>query len=654
MLFSTLKTAIQHTEEKRFYDVATLYLRAKGYADIAVVDGPRDGGVDVTCSKEHVRIQLSVRKDWQNKINDEAQKTLSADKHHFVYITNKNISPDEEAKFLINKFKYKNEVDVSIHSLSKLATSLTVGHYSREAFNLLGISIPEKIKSELSEIATSTLLLFSPEAKELREEIIEANIKAILFENSLISKKELIEQTTTVLHYENINIKELAPKALARLRGAAKVTGSDQNLKLSDNEYGMIQTAKDSFSAMRQTDLILLTSELNIADEDASELFDTALEIIVVGEDFNGDSAAAESLRSLINQPKFRNKKRKIYTTLSKISSAKFKQYGAYLDQILKTDTFDIYRALGERSNIIMLLDSSVAMPVMFGLEFGDSSSRYEITANALRKICESHGIQLSIPRSYLNEMAAHGKLARERLQIYNELPPELQTHFKASKNAYLSHYTHINEKLPAEESLSLDEFLNHFGITETPNITSIENKIQSLLERHNINIVTSPMYDQDLYNQIKWKKPEDDEIIVNHDASTLTLIKEGVKYGYVLATWDKVMKNLVQNLARVLADTPTKVIDFLSMAKSENLANDSNIEIINTLLCVEESKITALAAKLDKIQDIKQAYKLNRIIDESRAKFGENWSVSPEDIDQVFEEEYSDKENETEDVPPN
>ncbi len=65
-----IKTAIQNLEEKHFYGVALMYLEQLGYKELSVVDGAGDGGRDVMCSRDDLRIQLSVRKDWDKKINE--------------------------------------------------------------------------------------------------------------------------------------------------------------------------------------------------------------------------------------------------------------------------------------------------------------------------------------------------------------------------------------------------------------------------------------------------------------------------------------------------------------------------------------------------------------------------------------------------------
>ena len=94
MYFSALRKLIGSAEEVRFYDVAILYLGAQRYRDLSIVDGSGDGGRDVTCSRSDLRIQLSVRRDWENKINEEAAKTAAAGVKHLIYVTNRAISPE--------------------------------------------------------------------------------------------------------------------------------------------------------------------------------------------------------------------------------------------------------------------------------------------------------------------------------------------------------------------------------------------------------------------------------------------------------------------------------------------------------------------------------------------------------------------------------
>ena len=494
------------------------------------------------------------------------------------------------------------------------------------------MTIPEEIDATPHEIALSTLLLFSVEAKELRSEIIEANTKAILFKSPGISEEILLHQLLDSL--QGTTIERHASAALSRLRGSGKIVGPRNNLKLSDSEQQLIQIANDDFLAMTNNDISVLENTLYISKIIAKELLQRAINLLIRNRELDGDGQEEESLRDFISQPKLRSKKIAIYEALSRTNSAQLKQRGIYVDHIIKTNTFDIYRSLGQRSKITMTLDASVAMPIIFGLEFGDSQSRYGIAARALRELCTSHGILIVVPSCYINEIAHHGLLALEKVTIYNGLPKEARASLKASGNAYLSHYTHINEALTKEgESLSLDDFLRHFGIINGCSRNSIENKITSMFSRHKINILQTPQHDTSLRQEIARRKNGLPEIIIDHDASMLTVLKNSHEQGFVFATWDYVMIDLVQNITRILADTPTRVIDFLSMAKGENFATEGNFEVMSSLHYIDEVKIQALAEKIDRIKNITQAYKLQAIIDEARQTHGPKWTLSPEDV---------------------
>lgn len=179
--FSALKNAIQSLEEKLFYDVALLYLKQQGYQKISIVDGPGDGGRDVVCSRSDLFIQLSVRKDWEKKINEEAQRAVESGRRHLIYITNKIISPAAEERFRRESFNVKGQVEISVVDLRRLATALAQPGTIQNAYEVIGMRVPKEVTATPKEIAISTLLLFSNDAREVREEIVEANIRAHIF-----------------------------------------------------------------------------------------------------------------------------------------------------------------------------------------------------------------------------------------------------------------------------------------------------------------------------------------------------------------------------------------------------------------------------------------------------------------------------------------
>ncbi|MFG1395176.1 hypothetical protein [Xanthobacter agilis] len=638
MYFPALLKAIQALEEKAFYNVAIMCLEQLGYRDLSIVDGPRDGGKDVVCSRPDVRIQLSVRKTWENKINEEAANTEAAGRRHFVYVTNRAISPDDQDEFLDTRYRFKGVVDLTIIDLRRVATSLTRPSIIREAYELLGLRIPTELVADPRDVAISTLLMFSKDAKELKEEFIEASIRARLLHVDGMPEERLIENVATAL--PGVNIDRSARAALSRLRIAGRVKGSPSAVKLSDNEVKRMQAAETEYLAAREIDLADLATVTELAADDNGKLLDLALELLVRDEDLDGLGPIEQAIRSFLAEKRLERKRDKIYEALSKTNLSKLKQYGKAVSQIFATDTFDIYRALGRRTDIKVVLDSSVAMPVLFGLSFGGARSRYGVAAMALKAALVQHKIAAVVPRPYLNEMAAHGRTAISLVDPYSALPAEAKRSLRSSENAYLSHFAHIEQTMEDKgERISLAEFLEFFGIQAGRSLDKIENRIESLLDTHGIKVVSCPKADPDLFKSMSYAKKYHDKYIVEHDSEVATLLKNDSDNGYIFSTWDKTMVEFVEDLIRVYADTPARVIDFLSMAGPSNFASEQNYELISTLLHIDEKRAVPLAEKIASIRTAEQAFKLDKIVQEARKLHGAAWELKPEHVAPLLDE---------------
>lgn len=632
MYLPALKTAIQHLEEKHFYSVALMYLGVLGYQELSVVDGTGDGGRDVICSRADLRIQLSVRKDWEKKINDEASATANAGHHHFMYITNRIISPQAEQDFLQNAYKHKGNVDVSIHDLKRISTALAQPGVIGRAYEMLGMAVPSTLEATPKDIALSTILLFSQEAKELRDAVIEANLRAQLLKNVGISENALIQKVVEAV--PGVNVDRAAKAALARLRATGLIVGSNANLRLSAAEYATMSAAETEFLVAVNADVKMLAEATGLEIQDARKLLDLALELLVRNKDLNGTGPTEESLRNFMAEKGLSRKRTVTFEALSKTSSARLRQHGATIDKIFSANSFDIYRALGRRTDVVMLLDSSVAMPVIFGLEFGAVKSRYGVAALALKDACKAHNIRMMVPRCYLNEMASHGLNALEKLDIYNSLPDEARSSLRSSGNAYLSHYTHIRETMQASgKALALDEFLAHFGVATGRSLNRVENKISSILDQHEITCLPDGRYDQIVFDTIFEKKKHEYKLLIEHDAIVCTTLKNDDQRGFILATWDKIIVDVVEDIARVMADTPVRVIDFLSMANGQSLESDQCFELLSSLLHIDEKLAQKLAEKVEQITSVEQSYKLQAFIEDARQRNGSHWTLKSEDV---------------------
>lgn len=252
-----------------------------------------------------------------------------------------------------------------------------------------------------------------------------------------------------------------------------------------------------------------------------------------------------------------------------------------------------------------------------------------------LLDVCRSHDLPLMVPRPYVNEMAAHGMKAVEFLETYGALPENVKPVLRASGNAYLSHFSHLQYSAEGEGiQLTLSEFLRTFSLKPGSTLRRIENRITSMLESHGIAIGMDSHYDKDVRSEIARRKPTfESKHILDHDAAVCSNLIKGVGSGYIFATWDKVLIDFVQDLVRVYADSPARVTDFLGVIDGVDHEFDTNAELLTTLIHLDERRAEKLARKIEAIQSPEQASKLRLFIDEARSVHGETWMPEVDDL---------------------
>ncbi|MUZ71212.1 hypothetical protein GOZ90_00855 [Agrobacterium vitis] len=638
MYYSALRKLIGSVEETKFYDVSVLFLEAQRYRNVSIVDGKGDGGRDVTCSHADLRIQLSVRKDWENKINQEAATTKSKGLRHLIYVTNRHISPAAEAAFRATKFLHAGEVEVTIHDLNRITTALARPGRIRRAYEMMGASIGTKVVASTADIALSSVLLFGSEASELREGIIDANVLAFLYRNPESSEEVTISRVVDVL--PGADPTKLVKSSISRLRTSGKIVGSKYKLLLSQHEVSRMRGSEEEFLFAFQADVKEISEYSGLSEEDSRKLLRLATEIILKGNEFFDGEVGAESVTAFLAEKGLSAKREKIYKKLAQCSIATHFQYAKTVSGIFSANTFDIYRALGAQTNIQVVLDTSVALPLLIGLEYQSVKSRYSSASKMLLDVCRSHEFSLIVPSPYINEMAAHGLKAIEFLETYDALPEDIRPVLRGSGNAYLSHFSHLQYSAEGEGlKLTLSEFLRSFGLKTDAPLRRVENRILSLLEGHGISTGMDLRYDNSVRQEIASKKnSQESKHILDHDAAVCTnLIKDSGK-GYIFATWDRVLIDVVQDLARVYADSPARVIDFLGVIDGVDHDFDTSAELLTTLIHLDERRAEKLAKKIEMIKSPAQAHRLRLFIDEAREVNGASWMPEVDDLTQFLD----------------
>jgi len=388
----------------------------------------------------------------------------------------------------------------------------------------------------------------------------------------------------------------------------------------------------------------MLQTKYQLSVADAKHLLQLALELTVrdqkIGE---GQTANSDALAMFIAEKGLNRKRGSLYEDLSKTATARFDQYGKAIDRIFSTNTFDIYRALGARSKVTMVLDASVAMPMLCGLAFGTVRSKFGTAAHKLRMLCQEHDFDIMVPSFYINEMASHGWKAKEFVSTYDNLPEDAKDALIASSNAYLSHYVRMKDSLTSggETPPSLEEYLQYFGLVANARLHNVENKISSLLDQFGIKTLRYSKLDLELRKQVANRKSGNESpYIIDHDAMTLSLLLDDSDSGFVFATWDHVLISMVSEIDRIYGDTPARVIDFLSMARGASYECDQSIDLLTSLIHCDEAKASALAKKIEGIESADQAFRLRKFVDEARKRAGPEWEFTDSEAAAFFQKD--------------
>jgi hypothetical protein len=117
-----------------------------------------------------------------------------------------------------------------------------------------------------------------------------------------------------------------------------------------------------------------------------------------------------------------------------------------------------LIRALGAHSDIQVLLDASVAIPMLCGLLFRPVRNRFSLAAEHAYSQLRTHDLSILLPLDYLEECSTHLLRAYNDYENVVDLDPDLA----GSENAYVSHYASLRQE---DMNLSFSEYLDSFGL---------------------------------------------------------------------------------------------------------------------------------------------------------------------------------------------
>jgi len=130
-------------------------------------------------------------------------------------------------------------------------------------------------------------------------------------------------------------------------------------------------------------------------------------------------------------------------------------------------------------------------------------------------------------------------------------------------------------------------------------------------------------MWAEDIRSKIALQKGNEHAIIIDHDAAVCTYLKQETDVGFIFATWDYALMAIVESLTRIYADTPSRVVDFLSMSRGAGYETESTVSLLDSLIHCDERKAEALARKIEGIRTAELAFELQQFSDDARRTKG-------------------------------
>jgi hypothetical protein len=244
-----------------------------------------------------------------------------------------------------------------------------------------------------------------------------------------------------------------------------------------------------------------------------------------------------------------------------------------------------LIRALGARSEVRVLLDASVAIPMLAALLFRPVDSGFLLAAHHAYSQLRGHGMSVLIPVDYLEEAATH--LMRAYADYGHVV--DMDVDLTASENAYIAHYATLRRE---GDSLSFEEYLQSFGLDEALHRAdfyvardAIKPRLQRLFDRYSVDVLPlgqpSPAAQRKAEEALAYAIRELDvarpDVLTRHDARTLAYLYDRdrrMDIAYVLCTWDGLQfKAREREAGEWLALNPAVLGDILAMAAPEDLS---------------------------------------------------------------------------------
>jgi hypothetical protein len=584
---AVLERLIAAADFTTFREIVAEYFRLRGWRDAPSTDGWRDGGSDLSFyvvpgNRLPVAVQTSTEGNWARKLRTDAAKVRLNFRSvtHLTFVSSRRI-PERDFVAVADSVYAATSLTVRRIDNQTLASEFFANGAGR-LLEILGIpstsgSVPTKPESVKAR-AGQAFLLLSDQSRAFRDEAVDTVVRvaAVSFSGHL-SVSDLVKRVSEELDLSVTQV-PMVRGSVDRLiqRGALRVV--DDAVIPSDETSTLVESAE----AVRLAEWSVLTRQVEGLLLNASVNAETARQVAAMCVD-KGGALCVSSGRGLVAHVAERD-----WRPLEREARERIREIHAALDEtgiavggdrsralaaitrlildsplashliagevfvaLLQLDRQGLVSALGPSSELVVLLDASVAIPILACRLYAPTANRFFKSSNLLFDQLAEHGIKIVLPADYSEEVATHMIDAYKNYAAIVDLDEDL----RFSSNAFVAHYAGLRFEEQIEEGFG--RYLEGLGsrLTDlTADFFHAREVTRARLERRfrQLGIEVTPLGNP---APISWRRAQETVAFATrelrldrpgptlaHDTRTIAALFElemSVRAAHVFATWD-------------------------------------------------------------------------------------------------------------------
>ncbi len=589
MRLDSLIRLIEASDFLAFRELALECLAMKGYQQVTLTDGWKDGGTDLRVfqlppNPTPMAFQITVEWDWKAKLLEDAEKVRTKlNLAHMTLVTSRRVPEADFQEEAERIWRSKNVRATKVDSQAIASIFFQQGRTTR-ILEILGIKTgTERARGSISDArgdAAYSFVFFGKETHRFREATIESAIVAVgSLHREPVHRDSFEREVQQLLQLPDA----LAPRVSSvvdRLIQSGDLTGPEPTLVLSPklvDAARAIQTLRDSeWSALRDSVAEFIQAKTRVTRLPANSLDAIMSDLGALLLEFA--QSAYASLVSLDTQSilteRIRERLRHLHATLDSLSIAEGSERDDFLETLAElatnspiakcvlsgelflslttSGTLQLIRALGAHSGVQVLLEASVAIPMLCGLLFSPVRNSFSHAAHHAYLQLQMHGFSIVLPADYLEECATHLIQAGRDYEPIIDLDPDLT----ASENAFVSHYAALKRD---GKSSAFPEYLRAFGLDDALRKAdfyvardALKPRLERLFDRYSIHTIllgrpsaaSQRRAEEGLMYALSELAAERPDVLQKHDLQTIAYLHDRDRtaaIAHVLCTWDGV-----------------------------------------------------------------------------------------------------------------